>query len=122
MLKKTSLLLLSVFFMGAANANSEIIHLLGGSDVNFEILQVNTQTGIQTGYFHQMGTSTRMRFSGSATRGDATLFDGNHFVASGTFQVNGNRLSVEWRGHGFDEFTIVSRTELRCSLGTWRRM
>ena len=122
MLKKFSLLLVSVILIGTgvvvANARSKSDHLYDSGDVSFEIIQVN----IQPGNFHQMGSSARMSFSGNATSGSATLHDGNVQVASGTYRVNGNILVVNWRGHGTDEFLIVSPTELRDSIGTWRRM
>jgi hypothetical protein len=100
MLKKTSLLLLFVFVIGTAIAFANI----------------------QPGNFHQMGTSARMQLSGSATNGNITLFDGNTRVASGTYRVDGDLLVVNFTGHGTDYFHIVSRTELQCNFGTWRRM
>jgi hypothetical protein len=118
MLKKTSLLLLSMFFIGIANINSGVTYAPAGNGVNFEVLQVS----IQPGDFHQMGTSARMRLSGNANNGNAFLFDGNLQIANGTYRVNGDLLVVNWVGHGTDDFLIISPTHLRDSLGDWRRM
>ncbi|MCL2802020.1 MAG: hypothetical protein FWD28_09715 [Treponema sp.] len=100
MFKRTGLFLLFVFIIGI----------------------VSTFANIQPGSFHQMGNTGRMEFTGTATRGNVALYEGNTLIASGTYQVNGDRLVVHFRGHGTDEFLIVSRTELRDSINTWRRM
>jgi len=100
MLKKISLLLLFVFVISTVIAFADI----------------------QPGNFHQMGTSARMQLSGNATSGNITLYDGNTRLASGTYRVDGDLLVINWTGHGTDYFHIVSRTELRESNGTWRRM